>query len=822
MKSSQAYVLLGAIMCLAFVLIATRTHGNFKAGVSCPRGGYCGPNEKQGPAKTVAGPVNSGASNSYEAAPTTPWPTASAPSEENAPTTPWPTASAPSEDTQKPPAPTTPWPTASAPSSDEEDKPEEIIVESEEQIKEEEHEAIERDIDGRLHNPYLKLHLSKELENTWLKLEKERKERSAFIAQEWGSWCPSKDGPAKDCWIETGKNTGKYNFLKTCTCDQAHWANQSNWDHNWRITCKAQNELLENTHPFPEELKPVFELNFKSPGINKYGALDPYFAPAFSSGSSNTGPLNFNVMTVRDHFLKLRAGLVLFYQGTKRVENIHPIPEEATYSESISTMADRFAGAFIHGGTIVVGVLGDSTAAGMDNCFFDAWSNGLWRQLRPLFQAAKVDFEVRDGGHNGGKKTNPQIACAKSIAGADADFIILSAPFVKPSGGDVTFEDFIRRSLISGAIPSIHDNLKPEMSNQYAKYGLTWGHTINQPPSQTGIGEQGFVWYPSLGKSNWGRIDDGICHAFGTRSGSSSVFTRNWHQGPLGHQYTQDTIAFMYAEAVVKALDEIAVALKASNNDLAPLKKRWPRRQHVTAKQLGKPVSCLKGTSTNAPLAQLCGKDGAGIDTPAANGLATCVLSLDPNYFASWKDLMMTSGAPVWEAGASDNGPAFSIAQQGPFSRGDFYTCAKGNCDLQPTPSSQCAASCTEERTYRAETPETIRNDRQCEHNDSWVSVASNGGWATFRIPENTMKTGVISICSECSNLRVMVEANGIAKKEFTGISWSGDDFGSKEQFCATVTRDLGVDKDWFTSNELHLGVKCSEKGKTLNYLNFQ
>ena len=44
----------------------------------------------------------------------------------------------------------------------------------------------------------------------------------------------------------------------------------------------------------------------------------------------------------------------------------------------------------MNGGGIVVGVLGDSTAAGMDNCFYDTYSEGLMRQLKPLFQAANV------------------------------------------------------------------------------------------------------------------------------------------------------------------------------------------------------------------------------------------------------------------------------------------------------------------------------------------------------------------------------------------------------------------------------------------------
>ena len=93
---------------------------------------------------------------------------------------------------------------------------------------------------------------------------------------------------------------------------------------------------------------------------------------------------------------------------------------------------------------------------------------------------------MRDGGHNGGFATNNQLSCAGAIAGMDADFIIGSTPYVHPNQGEMAWEDFIRRSLISGAIPQSHEP-RGKLLEKYGKFGFTSGHKINQPPSFYGV-----------------------------------------------------------------------------------------------------------------------------------------------------------------------------------------------------------------------------------------------------------------------------------------------------------------------------------------------
>ena len=52
----------------------------------------------------------------------------------------------------------------------------------------------------------------------------------------------------------------------------------------------------------------------------------------------------------------------------------------------------------MHGGEFLVGATGDSTVAGADNCFFDAWTNHICRQMGPLMAAAKINMTCINGG----------------------------------------------------------------------------------------------------------------------------------------------------------------------------------------------------------------------------------------------------------------------------------------------------------------------------------------------------------------------------------------------------------------------------------------
>ena len=148
---------------------------------------------------------------------------------------------------------------------------------------------------------------------------------------------------------------------------------------------------------------------------------------AFPSGSPS-GELPFSPETVKGHFQALRAGLSIYYRGQEGwlADRISPQPADPGYGTVKAALVKRFAAALVHGGDLVAGVLGDSTTAGADNCIYDAWPYGLERQLVPLFAAAKVDFKMRNAGHNGGLSLVPQLACARGILGEGVDFMLYS------------------------------------------------------------------------------------------------------------------------------------------------------------------------------------------------------------------------------------------------------------------------------------------------------------------------------------------------------------------------------------------------------------
>ena len=72
-----------------------------------------------------------------------------------------------------------------------------------------------------------------------------------------------------------------------------------------------------------------------------------------------------SVLQVRDHFLKLRAGLAVYYQGAATLDQrTRPRPPEAAYDEVKHALAAKFATKLVHGAPLVVVAMGDSTVAG--------------------------------------------------------------------------------------------------------------------------------------------------------------------------------------------------------------------------------------------------------------------------------------------------------------------------------------------------------------------------------------------------------------------------------------------------------------------------
>lgn len=297
---------------------------------------------------------------------------------------------------------------------------------------------------------------------------------------------------------------------------------------------------------------------------------------------------------MREHFFKAQAALAVYYQGTyaftysTKLERtgdshcVYPGPADEQYTAFIDALAKRFAAAFINSESLVFAGIGDSTMAGADNCYYDNWLSTLERQLKPLFAVGGVPMSIRNCAHNGGFATFNQMVCAEAMVGEDADFVLLSTPFVRPQdAGDEAVPDelFIRRALSAGILPQM-TYIKNRLA-QYAEYGVSFGPAgFFIPPILNGTGGRN-EWWPALGKANWARVGDGMCHAEVTRSGSASVLYRNWHPGPIGHQIHADAFAFVYMTAAIQALTMLDADLKASNGKLGPLRAKYRGREAV-------------------------------------------------------------------------------------------------------------------------------------------------------------------------------------------------------------------------------------------------
>jgi len=549
------------------------------------------------------------------------------------------------------------------------------------------------------------------------------------------------DGVLLDCW-KLNRTTETRTKLATCKChdtgcctrkgrtyDIDHtYDNLTNWDVSRRSFCEQLETEARKRLPPP-------------PGFLEFINLT-YSRPPLASGSPQ-GELPFDPDVVQQHFFKAQAALALYAEGTATFTDgvtIKPTPTDPEYHDMMNALARRFAAALVRGGTFVVAGNGDSTMAGADNCYFDAFLPVLERQLKPLFAAARVDFQVRNCGHNGGFNSQEQLTCAGTMMGIqDADIVIISFPFVKPNNEEAVYELFVRRALASGALPNIGGNDRHRTSAwlipPYAKYGVTSG-----PQSYGGYTTADYGrWWPSArGKAGWGRIGDGLCHATHTRSGSAAVHSRNWHPGPQGHQGMADRFAFLYMTAMTQALEMVKADIRSSKGKLEPLRQKYKGRDEVKQAIQTWPqtpvqceASCVKPKKEYAAF-----EDRKSWDHPKPPGCQTLCpakgmpTGLDTAFPVCLSALQPVHGRVKWADWlVPDLSEGHDMIHEGPFS------------SLGPTGWSSMA------------TLEAERNESQCVHHDRLETVAFEAnGKVALRIPRVVVKRGIIGSCVICGD----------------------------------------------------------------------
>eukprot|EP00038_Savillea_parva_P009584 m.184527 g.184527 ORF g.184527 m.184527 type:complete len:871 (+) comp16164_c0_seq1:95-2707(+) len=586
--------------------------------------------------------------------------------------------------------------------------------------------------------------------------EKERVALKQELTQKFGSWCDNKkmDATLYHCWTKSeqkdpatlapGERSKDGEYIPQCTALDEHkenhcYDNQSNWDRARHEMCSKQREKLKKEIHVPDDIMQYIDLV-------KLEAGEVTMSPGNPSGE-----LSFNPAAVRDHFFKAQAALIVYAQGATPFTNLkdsaddfRPSPVDAEYESYIDALAKRFAALFVRGDPLIIAAAGDSTLAGADNCFYDNWLLTLERQLKPLFAAAGVQVQTRNCGHNGGFGAFDQLACAEAMLGEDATIAITHFPFVRPREvyEDVPYELFLRRSLASGIIPHISNafdgnvqgGVKPLLF-PYTKYGVGFGPRSFGPYPYEKLGA--FDYWPSIGKSNWGRVGDGKCHTESTRSGSAAVLARNWHPGPAGHQVRADTFAFHYMTAATQALTMIETDLKQSGGKLAPLRAKYRGRDAVkdavkTWPQV--PVTCdecknpntrwaddVRKASTQKPdknpgCDPLCANDGSDTHFPK------CLVRYGPFFGRNWSDWLVQDQSPGTVIAPDDKPMA------DPRKWSDF----NGSWS-------------------RVGSWEPVRPLSQCTHLDRVVNLHMGTTAATvFKVPKGTMQKGIVSACVQC------------------------------------------------------------------------
>jgi len=345
----------------------------------------------------------------------------------------------------------------------------------------------------------------------------QRHANSVEIAEQFGTYCQGRD-EGTHCF-EHLQNGAFGAEMKTCVCSEHPWDNRTNWELSRTAACATLNARKEASFPVPAELRQVLDLYGGTTGT-------AYTPPTFDTGGT-TGELMFTPATVRAHFQKLRAALVGYYEDSRVLtQPLRPRPDEPEHVLVVRALAAAFARAIVADDcdTFVIGIIGDSTAAGADNCYFDSWGEQLKRTLMPLFSAAGLRLEVRNAAHNGGFHPSIQMACATALFG-EPDIAMTAWPYVKPY--PVDNEVFVRQALTHprGIIPQLAAYMGTakgrtgrdlvEKMRQYFSFGLTimeqWDAGLTAYGRDSGNPWPGDSqgWWPKLGRAHWGVRGDG-------------------------------------------------------------------------------------------------------------------------------------------------------------------------------------------------------------------------------------------------------------------------------------------------------------------------
>uniref|UniRef100_A0A7S1AMZ6 Uncharacterized protein n=1 Tax=Noctiluca scintillans TaxID=2966 RepID=A0A7S1AMZ6_NOCSC len=334
------------------------------------------------------------------------------------------------------------------------------------------------------------------------------------------------------------------------------------------------------------------------------------------------------VQAVRKVAQELRDTLEAYYGGTTTARRMMLLGGWATPwvnsshdSLMMVKMVDTMARALVdeNQDTFIIGALGSSVVLGHGNCNYDNYVRQMQRTFAPVWEAAGMTLDAQNGGHGGecGDGPDNQVFCMQQNVSPFSDILHFSWTYY----GDSTQskENLVRWAQMLPRQPPVHSFSLSKSKGSISR--STCVDRANSFAHQYDVHGYNHLCMPAA-LYNGGRVSDsddifvnkhvgdgyhnitryGEQVEDARRKASLGVVMRNWHPGPLGHQIVADSFAYVYNEAVLRALDLVEGALHAGEDP----RKRWTSdRPHLFEADLPPPQKCNPKYCT-VPAAPTC------------------------------------------------------------------------------------------------------------------------------------------------------------------------------------------------------------------------
>jgi len=239
-----------------------------------------------------------------------------------------------------------------------------------------------------------------------------------------------------------------------------------------------------------------------------------------------------------------------------------------------------------------IGVIGSSVAAGHDNCRYDNYQSQLERLFQQVWKAADMTLEIQNAGEGGGcgDSQKNQVYCIQQNVSPDVDIVHYSWTYFE-AGGDRGLPDresLVRWTQLLPHQPPVHavhvgsgcynSQEDVELFEKYNAYGYN-AFCMREAFIKGGNTKPETFEGGHVGDDHKSTTRYGEAEGNSERKDSLGVILRNWHPGPLGFQMVSDAMVYVYATAILHALEQIESAMV---NDKALKNSHWLQPRPLT------------------------------------------------------------------------------------------------------------------------------------------------------------------------------------------------------------------------------------------------